>query len=80
MGIGFEPGDAYYDEPYFYVSLYPRPDPATLPALPSIGFWHAKDFFAAVAPAHRIFESNNQQADVEAFLHAATGAAIKALS
>jgi hypothetical protein len=80
MGIGFEPGDEYYDEPYFYVSMYPRPDPATLPALPSIGFWHSKDFLAAIAPSHRIVGSNNQKADIEAFLHAAAAAAIKALS
>jgi hypothetical protein len=80
MGIGFEPGDEYYDEPYFYVSMYPRPDPATLPVLPSTGFWHSKDFLAAIAPSHRIVECRDQMAAVEAFLHAATEAAIKALS
>jgi len=80
MGIGFEPGDEYYDEPYFYVSMYPRPDLVTLPALPSIGFWHSKDFLAAIAPSHRIVESGDQMAAIEAFLHAATQAAIKALS
>jgi hypothetical protein len=80
MGVGFEPGDAYYDEPYFYVSMYPRSDPATLPALPSMGFWHSKDFLAAIAPAHRIVESSNQKVDIEAFLQAAVRAAIKALS
>ena len=80
MGIGFEPGDEYYDEPYFYVSMYPRLDPATLPALPSIGFWHSKDFLAAIAPSHLIVGSSNQKADIEAFLHAAAAAAIKALS
>jgi hypothetical protein len=80
MGVGFEPGDEYYDEPYFYVSMHPRPDPATLPTLPSIGFWHSKDFLAAIAPAHRIVESRDQKADIETFLMAATRAAIKPLS
>jgi hypothetical protein len=80
MGVGFEPGDGYYDEPYFYASMHPYSDPATLPALPSIGFWHSKDFLAAIAPAHRIVESGDQKADIETFLMAAIRAAIKALS
>src|SRR5215470_7450347 len=25
MGVGFSPGDEHYDEPYFYVSMYPAP-------------------------------------------------------
>ena len=32
MGVGFSPGDEYYDEPYFYVGLHPAPDVATLAA------------------------------------------------
>lgn len=78
-GGGFEPGDDYYDEPYFYVSLYPAPDAATLPALPAIGHWHAKNFTAAVALAHRIVAAKNQRAEVAAFLRAATDATIAAL-
>jgi hypothetical protein len=75
-GIGFEPGDDYYDEPYFYVSLYPAPDPAALPPLPAIGHWHTKDFAAAVAPAHRILAAKDQGAEVAAFLQAAVAVAI----
>ncbi len=75
-GIGFEPGDDYYDEPYFYVSLYPAPDPAALPPLPAIGHWHTKDFAAAVAPAHRILAAKDQGAEVAAFLQAAVATAI----
>ena len=37
IGTGFSPGDEYYDEPYFYVSVYPEPDPVALPALPAMG-------------------------------------------
>jgi hypothetical protein len=79
MGIGFSPGDVYYEEPYFYVSMYPHPDFMTLPSLPSIGHWHSKDFSAAIAPAHRIIEAKEQENDIRAFLCAATKAAIKAL-
>jgi hypothetical protein len=79
-GIGFAPGDGYYDEPYFYISMFPQPDFSTLPRLPAIGHWHSKDFSAAITPAHRIIEARDQKAAVETFLNAATKAAIKALS
>ena len=77
--VGFSPGDHFYDEPYFYVSLYPRPDLASLPPLPAIGHWHADQFTAAVATASRIHEAKDQCGEVEAFLHAATETAIKTL-
>jgi hypothetical protein len=78
-GIGFEPGDDHYDEPYFYVSLYPAPDPASLPPLSAIGHWHTKHFTAAIAPAHRILAVNDQGAEVVAFLQAAVEAAVATL-
>jgi hypothetical protein len=78
-GVGFEPGDDYYDEPYFYVSLYPAPDMMALPALPAIGHWHAKHFTAAIAPAHRIAATMMPGAEVAAFLHVATEIAINKL-
>jgi hypothetical protein len=78
-GIGFEPGDEHYDEPYFYVSLYPAPDMAALPPLPTIGHWHAKNFTAAIAPAHRIVAAKDQGAEVAGFLQAAVQAAIAGL-
>jgi hypothetical protein len=40
VGAGLSPGDEYYDEPYFYVSVYPKPDSASLPRLPTLGHWH----------------------------------------
>jgi hypothetical protein len=78
-GVGFEPGDDYYDEPYFYVSIYPAPDVGRLPALPPIGHWHTKNFTAAIAPAQRILVAVDQGGDVAAFLRAATDATIAAL-
>jgi hypothetical protein len=79
-GIGFSPGDDFYDEPYFYVSLYPAPDVATLPPLPAIGHWRATPFTAAIARARRIVEAEDQKRAVEAFLRAAVEIAIKVLS
>jgi len=49
IGVGVSPGDDYYAQPYLYVSPYPRPDIANLPALPRGGRWHTRDFFAAIA-------------------------------
>jgi hypothetical protein len=78
-GVGFAPGDDSYDEPYFYVSIYPAPDVGRLPVLPSIGHWHTKNFTAAVATAQRILQADDPGADVAAFLRAATDATIAAL-
>src|SRR6266851_1079657 len=80
VGAGLSPGDEYYDEPYFYVSVYPEPDPAALPSLPTLGHWHLRDFMAAVATAHKIVAAKNQQAETDDFLRAAVDGAIKVLS
>jgi hypothetical protein len=78
-GVGFEPGDDYYDEPYFYVTIYPAPDVESLPALPPIGHWHTKGFTAAVATAQRILVAADQGGDVAAFLRTAADATIATL-
>jgi hypothetical protein len=72
VGVGFCPGDEYYDQPYFYVSRYPPPDVAALPSLPPVGHWHTHHFSAAVAVADRIVDGADQRAGTEAFLRAAT--------
>lgn len=79
MGAGFSPGDHYYDEPYFYISLYPRPDVAVLPCLPALGHWHTHEFLAALAPASRIVAAKDRQAETEAFLHTAADEIVKVL-
>ena len=79
MGVGFSPGDEYYDEPYFYVSLYPGPSAEALPPLPSVAAWHTHDFTAAVATAGRLLAVSDQQGAASAYLAAATGIAIRAL-
>jgi hypothetical protein len=79
VGIGLSPGDEYYDEPYFYVSVYPKPDPATLPTLPMFGHWHTHEFMAAVVPAHKIVAARNQAAETGEFLQCAMDAALKIL-
>ena len=80
VGAGFSPGDEYYDEPYFYLSVYPEPDPAALPSLPTLGHWHLRDFVAAVATADKIVAAKNKQAETDEFLRAAVDGAFKVLS
>jgi len=78
MGVGFSPGDEYYDEPYFYVSIYPAPAVTMLPTLP-VGHWHSHDFTAAILTARRILDESDQGVAVGSFLRSATHA-ISALS
>jgi hypothetical protein len=80
IGVGLSPGDEYYDEPYFYVSVHPEPDPAALPSLPILGHWHLRDFMAAVATSHKITAAKNQQVETDDFLQAAVDDAIKVFS
>jgi hypothetical protein len=79
VGAGLSPGDDYYDEPYFYVSVHPKPDPAALPALPPPGHWHLRDFTGAVAAAHSIAAAQDPQAETDDFLRAAVDGALKIL-
>jgi hypothetical protein len=80
VGAGLSPGDEYYDEPYFYVSVYPKPDGAALPRVPKLGHWHTYGFTAAIAAAHQIVAANNQEDEVDEFLRATVDVAIKILS
>lgn len=80
VGVGLSPGDHYYNEPYFYVTPWPYPEPAKLPPLSELGRWHFKDFTAAVAPGHRILSATARQTETEKFLAEAVAASIKALA
>jgi hypothetical protein len=80
VGIGLSPGDNYYDEPYFYVSVYPKPDPSMLPTLPMFGHWHTHEFMAAIVPAHKIIAAKDQEAETGEFLGHAVDAALKLLN
>jgi hypothetical protein len=73
VGVGFSPGDEYYDQPYLYVSRHPPPDVASLPSLAPVGHWHTHHFTAAVATADLIAAAAQPRAAAETFLRAATG-------
>jgi hypothetical protein len=80
VGAGLSPGDGYYDEPYFYVSVYPKPDSTALPSLPNLGHWHTHEFTAAVAPARTILIAKNQKTETLDYLQIAVAHAVKLLS
>ena len=80
VGAGLSPGDDHYDEPYFYVSVYPNPDPKALPVLPKLGHWHTQEFTAAIAPASKILTASDPAAQTDEFLLKAVESAIKILS
>ena len=79
VNAGFSPGDEHYEEPYFYVSPHPYPDPTKLPLLPAVGHWHVHGFTAAIAPASRILTAADPHGAAEAFLAAGVDAAIVTL-
>jgi hypothetical protein len=79
VNVGLSPGDAYYDEPYYYVTPYPHPDAALLPPLPKLGHWHTRDFTAAIAPASQIVKAKDRKAETGDFLRIAIDSAIKLL-
>jgi hypothetical protein len=74
ISVGMEPGDHYYDEPYFYASLYPSPKvERARPALDGGGVWHTHEWIGAVLPA-RLVTAADQQTQVRSFLASAVEA------
>jgi hypothetical protein len=50
IGVGMSPGDATFNEPYYYVTPWPYPDPSRLGTLPR-GRWNTRGWTGAVLPA-----------------------------
>ncbi|MEA3246770.1 MAG: hypothetical protein U9Q74_11505 [Gemmatimonadota bacterium] len=75
-GLGLEPGDAYYGEPYFYVNASPQPRAEQATAtLAGGGSWHTREWVGAVLPGSRVTgDARAQEAQVAAFLDSALAA------
>ena len=75
-GAGLEPGDGYYDEPYFYVNAHPQPSAERLSArLAGNGRWHTKDWIGAVLRGSDVTGNEAaQERQVNAFLDSALAA------
>jgi len=71
VGLGMEPGDEYWHEPYFYSNMSPSPTPETPRGeLAGNGVWNTRDWIGAVLPASRVGETG-QQSQVEEFVRSA---------
>jgi hypothetical protein len=70
IGVGLEAGDAYYDEPYFYVNPRPQPNASGLPdSLAGGGTWHTHEWIGAVLPGSRVQNEESTQRDqIQQFL------------
>jgi hypothetical protein len=75
IGLGFTPGDDWYDEPYWYVSPYPAPAADTArPALAGGAHWHDRGWFSAVLTWSAYAGAPDRGAAVAAYLASAIAA------
>ncbi len=77
IGVGLSPGDASYDEPYFYVTPWPYPEGATLQPL-AVGAWHTKGWTGAVLTASKLV-SSRQEATAIGFVEGAIDCCLELL-
>ena len=68
VGLGLSPGDESCAQPYWYVSPWPRPDPAALPPAPDPGHWHTQGYTALVATGEDILKLKDPRRDTLAFI------------
>jgi len=83
IGVGLSPGDETHAEPYLYVSPWPYPEPAALPALQGGGDWHTEGYAAAILLGSRIAAAgaaDAQRVCIDGFLEAAIAASRSALA
>ncbi|HVZ47436.1 MAG TPA: hypothetical protein VG916_01520 [Gemmatimonadaceae bacterium] len=75
-GAGLEPGDGYYDEPYFYVNAHPAPaSPPPAADLDGGGTWHTREWIGAVLPGSRVTgDAAAQEDQVRRYLDSALAA------
>ena len=73
IGAGMEPGDVYYDEPYFYLNVSPQPAEIPVTPLASGVTWHTHQWIGAVLPGSRLVSATARE-DIGAFLDSALSA------
>lgn len=71
--VGLEPGDNYYDEPYFYMNMTPQPASAQARSRPlwGRGTWHTYEWVGAVLPGSRLGGGSTQEGQVREFIDSA---------
>ncbi len=71
IGIGMSPGDAGYNEPYYYLTPWPYPNVADLPVINGLGKWHTEGWVGGVFKASdltNIADLVDQEVAVKEFL------------
>jgi hypothetical protein len=76
IGMGLEPGDDFYDEPYFYLNMSPQPAASRAQSRPlwGDGTWHTNEWVGPVLPGSRFGAASAQERQVREFLDSATAA------
>lgn len=76
IDVGLEPGDGYYDEPYFYVSMNPPPAAPRTRSRPlwGSGTWHTYEWIGAVLCGSRLGAAASQERQIREFLDSAISA------
>jgi hypothetical protein len=76
IGVGLEPGDDYYDEPYFYVNMRPQPTASRARSRPlwGSGTWHTDEWVGAVLCGSRLGAASSQERQTIEFLDSAVSA------
>ncbi|MEQ8762803.1 MAG: hypothetical protein RL885_02670 [Planctomycetota bacterium] len=67
VGVGLSPGDSFSEEPYWYVTPWPAPKSAVLPASSPPGRWQSEPFLASVSRASEL-DSEDQEQRLRDFL------------
>jgi hypothetical protein len=82
IGVGLEPGDDYYDEPYFYVNMRPQPTASRARSRPlwGSGTWHTDEWVGAVLCGSRLGAASSQERQTREFLDSAVSACRALLS
>ena len=72
IGIGLEPGDVYYAEPYYYVNYHPTPPVMASSPLAGGGRWHTHEWVGAVLRGSDLTpDASRQRAQIDAFITSA---------
>jgi hypothetical protein len=82
IGVGLEPGDQYYDEPYFYVSMKPQPAASRIQSRPlwGSGMWHTRDWVGGVLRGSHLGAASSQERQTREFLDSAVAASLALLT
>ena len=82
IGVGLEPGDQYYDEPYFYVKMSPQPPASRTQSRPlwGNGVWHTEEWVGAVLCGSRLGAASAQERQTREFLDSAIAASLALLT